>query len=235
MKEELIKKLKACFNKTPEEVVDYLKSQGVEVSWSWREQLDIVRRHAFTVAKVFSADVLQTILDALAEAVENGTSYMDFVKNLSETLAGKGFSRIDGTAWRLDTVYRSNLQSAYMAGRYYNMLGVRDEFPYWQYIAVLDVRTRPHHATLHGKIFRADDPFWQKAYPPNGYNCRCRMRALSESQIKSRNLKVSSGKDTDFEPDEGFAANPAAEWKPDLNKYAPSIRRSLKEALSEVK
>jgi len=78
MKEELINKLKLCFNKSPQEVVDYLKSQGIKVSSSWKEQLEIIRQHCFTVSKVFAADVLQAILDALVKAIENGTSFKDF-------------------------------------------------------------------------------------------------------------------------------------------------------------
>lgn len=232
MREELINKLKLCFDKSPQEVVDYLKSQGIKLSSNWKEQLEIVRRHCFTVSKVFAADVLQTILDALVEAIENGTSFKDFKENLHQTLAEKGFSHVKGTRWRIDTIYRTNLQSSYMAGRYYNMVALQEEFPYWQYIAVMDVRTRPHHAAIHGKVVRANDPFWQKAYPPNGYNCRCRVRALSEEEVKMRRLRVSVGNKIDFTPDEGFESNPAAEWKPNLNKFAPSIRKKLNEALA---
>jgi len=232
MKEELINKLKLCFNKSPQEVVDYLKSQGIKVSSSWKEQLEIIRQHCFTVSKVFAADVLQAILDALVKAIENGTSFKDFKENLSKTLAEKGFSHVNGSSWRLDTIYRTNLQSSYMAGRYYNIMALQDEFPYWQYIAVMDIRTRPQHAAAHGKIVRADDPFWQKAYPPNGYNCRCRVRALSEEEVRARRLRVSIGNKIDFTPDDGFASNPAAEWKPNLNKFAPSIRKKLNEILA---
>lgn len=235
MDTELINKLKACFDKTPQEVVDYLRSQGVEISWNWKEQLEIIKKHCFTVAKVLSADILQTILDALVEAIENGTSFKDFKENLLQTLADKGFSHVKGADWRLDTIYRTNLQSAYMAGRYYNMMAIKDYFPYWQYIAVMDIRTRPTHASIHGKVVPADDPFWNTAYPPNGYNCRCRVRALSAEEVKSKQLKISNGNKINFKPDDGFEANPAAEWKPNLNKYAPSIRSTLNKILLRQK
>ena len=101
--------------------------------------------------------------------------------------------------------------------------------PYWQYVAVMDVRTRPSHAELNGKVFRADDPFWKTHYPPNGYNCRCRVRALTEEQVQSMGLRVSSGSDfKNINPDPGFETNPADWWQPDLRNYPKELRGELK-------
>lgn len=57
-------------------------------------------------------------------------------------------------------------------------------------MAVGDSRTRPSHAALHGKVFRYDHPFWQSHYPPNGFNCRCRVRALSKRRLDELGLRV---------------------------------------------
>ncbi|MBN0210460.1 minor capsid protein, partial [Pseudomonas aeruginosa] len=84
-----------------------------------------------------------------------------------------------GSPRRLDTIYQTNMQSAYMAGRYAAAYEARETHPYWMYVAVMDGVTRPSHAALHGKVFRWDDPIWQHITPPNGYNCRCRIVALT--------------------------------------------------------
>lgn len=42
-------------------------------------------------------------------------------------------------------------------------------------------------------MFRHDDPFWATHYPPNGWNCRCRVRPLTKSQVEARGLTVSRG------------------------------------------
>ena len=36
-----------------------------------------------------------------------------------------------------------------------------------------DGRVREDHALLHETTLPASDPFWDKYYPPNGWNCRC--------------------------------------------------------------
>ena len=63
------------------------------------------------------------------------------------------------------------------------------------YVAVLDERTRASHAALNGQVFRFDDPIWQSHYPPNGWNCRCRVRALSERRLASLGQTVDSSDD----------------------------------------
>ncbi len=118
-----------------------------------------------------------------------------------------------------------------MAGRYKEMQGAADSFPFWQYIAVLDSRTRPAHAALNGKTLKANDPFWDTGYPPQGYNCRCRTRALDEQQVQEMGLKVIKGSQLKFKPDDGFESNPAATWQPDLSKYNPDILKELKKVI----
>ncbi|MHC8349232.1 phage head morphogenesis protein [Pseudomonas sp. RT4P38] len=95
-----------------------------------------------------------------------------------------------GSARRLKTIYQTNLQSAYMAGRKASMEATAETHPYWMYIAILDGKTRSSHRAMHGQVFRHDDPIWSSIYPPNGFNCRCRVIALSEAAVKRRGLTV---------------------------------------------
>ena len=48
------------------------------------------------------------------------------------------------------------------------------------YETVGDSNVRPDHAALEGVCLPVDDPFWAIAYPPNGWNCRCRVLRVAK-------------------------------------------------------
>lgn len=232
MDDQTIAALTLCFDKSPEEAIRFLKSRGIKIAWDWKKQLDAIKQHAFTVAKVANADLLQTIKDSIDKAMEKGESFDKFRKSITPILETKGFTkREDGSEWRLDTIYRTNLQSAYMAGRYNQMIEVADEFPYWELVAVMDNRTTNGCSNVNGTILRYDDAFWQTNYPPRHYKCRSRVRALSSQQVMKLGLKPTApSKVANIKPAEGFDTSPG-EWKPDLSKYSPDIRNQLEQCL----
>jgi len=190
--------LSGIFGMEPEAAVRYLESKGYAITWDWHEMLDEAHARAFTVAKATRVDMLQDIRAALTDALKNGGTLRDFQKNLTPVLQAKGWWGkqiiVDsqgnaevaqlGSPRRLKTIYQTNLQSAYMAGRYQAMKASADSHPYWQYVAVMDGKTRPSHRAMNGRIFRHDDGLWEAAFPPNGFNCRCRARPMSEYSVE---------------------------------------------------
>ncbi|WP_130472761.1 phage minor head protein, partial [Candidatus Magnetaquicoccus inordinatus] len=175
----------------PEKAIEYFRSKGYQITWDWTEVWRELHAKAFTVAKAGSLDILQTIRQHLDQALAEGKSEKWFIDTLTPILQEKGWwgrqtlinpageeqSVQLGSAWRLHTIYQTNIQAAYMAGRYREQLENSDHRPYWMYVAVIDGRTRPAHAALDGSVFRFDDPIWATIYPPNGWNCRCSVRA----------------------------------------------------------
>lgn len=196
--------LQALFNQAPQEAVAYLASKGLRITFNWDEMLDEAHARAFTVAKAMRLDVLRDIRSGLLEALERGETLRQFEQALTPLLQAKGWWGkqivVDGqgqaqqvqlgSARRLKTIYQTNLQSAYMAGRAQAQQAA-DAFPYLMYVAVIDGNSRPSHAALNGKIWRKDDPAWSVIFPPNGINCRCRTRALTAGQIQREGLSVS--------------------------------------------
>lgn len=198
--------LKAIFGLEPKNAVAYLKSKGYAITWNWQEMLDQAHDQAFTVAKAMRLDLLSDIRGALETALQEGQTLKQFIAGLQPTLESQGWWGkqviVDsdgvgelvqlGSPRRLKTIYQTNLQSAYMAGRKAEMEQTTETHPYWMYVAILDGKTRPSHRALHGQVFRHDDPIWSAIYPPNGFNCRCRVVALSEAAVRRRGLKVVS-------------------------------------------
>ena len=146
--------------------------------------------------------MLKDIRAAVQKAIDEGTTLRDFQKELKPLLKQKGWwgkvpdpknpeKEIQlGSVRRLEKIFDINVRTAYQTGRY-NDLAENAKFrPYWQYIAVMDDRTRKEHKSLHGKVFRWDDPFWDTFFPPNGWGCRCTVKSLSERELKQRGLTV---------------------------------------------
>jgi len=117
-----------------------------------------------------------------------------------------------------------------MAGRYKGQIEVAEDFPYWEYVSVMDSRTRDSHAALNETILRFDDAFWETHYPPAGFSCRCRVVVYNDRTLKRDGKQITKNV-PDIEADEGFRNNPAMAWKPDLKRYSSDIKRALQEDL----
>ncbi len=243
--------LKGLFKLSPTLAIKYLKKKHNKVSWDWYDIWQEAHNKSFTVAKAMREDILQDIREAVEKAISEGKTFRSFQKELQPILQKKGWWGKEfvvdstgnteqvqlGSVNRLKTIYRVNMQTSYQAGRYKTQIENTDSRPYWEYVAVLDARTRPEHAQLNGLIFRYDDPFWSSFYPPNGWRCRCRVNALANYNIKkksqisssdgclSQEMRLVSKKSGEYKPvtvytdpltekkiapDVGWSSNPAA-------------------------
>lgn len=186
------------------------------------------RSRAFYVTGLAELDMVSLVHGGIAEALEKGETLADFKKRIAEVIEREGWK-----IRRIDTIFRTNLQTAYAAGRYAKQRSTRELLPYWRYVTVGDARVRPSHAVLSGKVFPADHPFWSENYPPNGFKCRCAVQALSKGQVRRRGLNVETEIPGDCmwtDPktgmeyhvarpgaDEGFCNHPGRDWLVGLN------------------
>lgn len=189
----------------PDKAMAYFQSKGMTPTLIGQALQDEAHAVQFAVAGITKLDVLNDIHQGLHHALANGTTLSQFKAELEPLLQRKGWlgrglvADQDGVLqgkqlmpYRLDTIFRTNIQSAYAAGRYQQQMRTVSTRPYWEYNAVMDRRTRPLHAALNGRVFRWDDPIWQTIYPPNGYNCRCWVRALTAAQVKAHPIGLES-------------------------------------------
>ena len=198
----------------PREAVAYLRGQGLGVSWDWHDTWEAAHARAFVVAKAVRVDVLSTLREAVDRALASGQTRREFVAELEPKLRALGWwgrqvvEAPDGTSQevqlgsprRLKTIYDTNMRVSLAAGQYRRHLENADSRPYWQYEAMDDGRTRPSHRALDRLVFRHDDPFWNTHYPPNGFNCRCTVRALTPRQVEREGLHVQAGEDGHLVP-----------------------------------
>lgn len=228
---------------TPEIIAEPVPPDAAVEFWKQRAKLtdeeakalgEGAKQRAFYVTGLARRDLVQLVSDGIEEALKNGETLADFKKRIVAAIQAQGWHD-----YRVENIFRTNMQTAYSAGRYKKMQAVKASRPYWQYIAVMDRRVRPSHAILHKKVYPADHEFWASNYPPNGFRCRCGVRTLSERQVKAQGLIVEkempkAGVWTDPKTgmeyfvhfpgaDKGFKSNPGKDWLDGLLK--PTVER----------
>lgn len=226
-------------NMTFEEALDYFKERIPVTASQFYKIAGKYRGLAFTVSGYTKAEILKQFYDEIKDAIENGNSIGEFRANMNEFLKSKGYEGI--TPFQADNVFRTNIQTAYNVGHYEQLTQpeVLEARPYWQYDAVNDSHTRPSHLAMDGRVFPADSPVWDTWFPPNGFRCRCTVRALSKRQAEQRGLKVETetpravelgdGRFVNIRPDPQFSTNPAkVRFTPDLKGYPEPLVKAYK-------
>lgn len=134
------------------------------------------QRNAFTVTRATTLDAVERVREAVRIDLEEGGTRAEFGDRVEAALGSGALADHE-----IDALYRTQTARAAAAGQRAVLDDpmVQDEFPYLLYSASGDARTRPEHAALarmglNGTgVYRADDPFWDKFFPPWGFNCRC--------------------------------------------------------------
>ncbi|WP_051258072.1 phage head morphogenesis protein [Desulfovibrio cuneatus] len=150
----------------PKEAIDFWETKVPMGRKEYDALADEARSRAFFVGGLAKGDMLQAVKDSLRKALQEGTSFAQWKKDVGPVLEAAGWP---GNPQRLETIFRTNMQSAYMAGRYAQQKRTVALRPYWQMSGVNDSRTRPSHAALHEVVYPADHEFWDTYYPPNGF------------------------------------------------------------------
>lgn len=158
---------------------------------------DAAKKRAFTVAGLASEELLGDAHAELSRQLKassghswkdpatgkwhyEGPILRDFRKFVKKRLESAGWTPANPS--HVETVFRTNIASAYSTGRVAEMTqpSVLKRRPYWQIRTVKDDRQRKTHRAADGAVLPADHPFWRVAFPPFGYNCRC--KTVSRSQ-----------------------------------------------------
>lgn len=189
----------ARFDLPPAEAIRFFQAKGLRSSFAWQDVWASEHESAFTVAKMADVDLLADVQAAVGRALEEGLTVQQFRAQLEPVLQKAGWwgvqEQVDpitgksrlvqlGSPRRLETIFRTNVQTAYAAGEWSQIKEAADVAPYLMYDAVDDNRTRPAHKAWDGLVLPIDDAWWQTHRPPNGWNCRCSVIQLGDRQLE---------------------------------------------------
>ena len=195
-----------------EEAIDFFKGKVSLIKEDWEELEPKLRFRAFTVARLAESDHIEMLRGRLLNAMEKGEYFTETWKDIKAFTedADQPFS-----ARYFETVYRTNMQSAYNAGRlmqYQNNMP-----PAWELLFIEDGRTSDICKGLasiagNGKALAASHSFWSTyGFPPYHFNCRTTFRAVYDYEIGHgttiENVPMKQIRQN-FKPQEGFGGNP---------------------------
>ncbi|MTD33958.1 hypothetical protein GKE73_16050 [Paludibacterium sp. dN 18-1] len=177
--------------------MDYFRQKLNLPTQTWTDIMKAQHDRSFVVAGAMASDLLEDLRQEVDKAIAGESTLEDFRAGFDDIVARHGWDYKGGRNWRTRVIYQTNLQTSYAAGRYQqltdpDMLKAR---PYWRYRHSDSVlHPRPQHLARNGLILRADDPWWQTHYPPNGWGCQCTVYGVSEKELREKYGK--NGPDT---------------------------------------
>lgn len=188
-----------------------------------KDLVDIRAKFGEETEKIFArmtTELNRGVRDAVKDAVESGLPPRSAVAHF---FTSSGLSA--GNPHRLKSIVRTQMQLVFngAAKAEYEAEGIRDILWGYEYITVGDERVREEHAVLDGVKLPKDDPFWNRFWPPNGWNCRCQaVPIFAEEEAVSP--------PPDAEPDQGFGFDPS---NIDLTPLTPKEYTTPEEAAKQ--
>jgi len=185
---------------------------------------------SFRVAGVTQLEVVTSVFDALERALEEGTTFEDFQAEIGDAIEVAWGGEIPG---RLETIFRTNLQTAYAAGRYSEQYGkeAKKARPYVRLDVTEDSRTSDICEDLIGiGAVPKDGAFMATHHPPLHHECRTQEVDLTPEEAQEMGVEEDP---PDSETGEGFGGVPDFGWEPDLAAYPEELQDIAEERLSD--
>ncbi|KAA6204512.1 MAG: hypothetical protein DU429_07610 [Candidatus Tokpelaia sp.] len=170
-----------------EQAIRFFRKKANVTTKTWTDVYAQAHSRTFMVAGAATDALVADFRTAIDKAIASGTTLAEFRKDFDAIVAKNGWSGWTGEgskagrAWRQEIIYDTNLRTAYAAGRYAQLTDpdVLDYFPGWQYHHSGSLHPRLNHLAWDGLQLKADDPFWDSNYPPNGWRCGCFVTPVS--------------------------------------------------------
>jgi hypothetical protein len=178
--------VKAAIGLKPREAIDFLREKTAVTSEHWTDVWKQAHARSFMVAGAATQALVDDFHQAVIRAIDEGRTLRDFRRDFDSIVEKHGWVHNGTAGWRANIIYETNLSMAYAAGRYAQMTQPASlaVFPYWQYVHSGSRHPRVQHLAWNGLTLRADDPWWDSHYPPNGWHCGCRVRPLMRRDLE---------------------------------------------------
>lgn len=167
---------------------------------------EYARLQGFTITHIGSYQMMMRVKDKIQDLIEEGGDVAQFT----------AWAETNGLAWSrayTELVFRMASFGSYSQARFeqLNHPEVVETFEILFYDAVNDSRTREEHSRMSGRSWKREE-FPSGWWPPNGFNCRCEIRAVTQKMEKRAGLRRQSGpvRGNDGkvnQPDVGFRKN----------------------------
>lgn len=203
------------------EAIDFFKSKIRLPSSGWTDIWQEQHSHAFVVAGAAHDALVEDFYNAIQKAKWEGGGYDEFRTRFDEIVAKHGWAHNGTPGWRSKIIYDTNITQAYNAGRYQQMMAVKEFQPYWIYRHTSIEHPRLAHLAWNGLVLPAGDPWFDTHMPQNGWGCKCRVDSLSLPAAKrewGKNGKAGPDTAPPIEMEERVVgkngSNPRTVWVP---------------------
>jgi SPP1 gp7 family putative phage head morphogenesis protein len=220
----------------PKKAIEFFKAKA-PLKTAVRQGLEErIAQQAFTVANVTQLDVIHTVWQELEKAIENGSTLAEFRTNAQAALEAAWGEKVTDPSGRVETIFRTNVATAYSAGRQAQMddPDVKAIRRYRLFDAVVDGRTSDLCGACDGTILPADDPWWDTHTPPLHHRCRSQVITLTEEQARAQGGVTGA---PSAEASAGFGApvkTRSETWQPTKDDYPPELYAALQAKLATV-
>lgn len=188
-----------------DEAIKFLKARVSLTKAEWAALEPKLAFRAFTMAKLTQCDYIEAVRGRLVNALEKGEGFEQLWGDV-KAIADADGSTIKPGYW--ETVYRTNVQTAYNAGR--RMQFDRDPPSALALMVLEDERTSDICRPLAGLVLPYNHPFWEDHWPPFHFNCRTTVRAIYDYEVGHvpvQNVPMKQLR-KEFHPQSGFGQNP---------------------------
>lgn len=179
----------------PADALAWFRAKDLRPGFDHRETWMEEHVKSFTAAWSMKMAVTAALKNEFDRSLEYGLTLRDFQKNVMPLLEKEGWvgkksvehdgetkERELGTPRRLKLIYETNMRTSRAAGQWQRIQRTADVRPYLLYSLGPSERHRPIHQSWAGTLLPADHPFWQVAFPPNGWGCKCRVRQVGNAE-----------------------------------------------------